>query len=153
MDNFKEPSFYLPHRPPMMFIEKVLSITDDNVVTSTNTCLEGPLACMFNENQELPSTVLLEIMAQTIGVWAGWLRQQTNSEAAEVGLLLSVRGMKFSTSSLSKNVQLQTEMHKLIQDGNLATFEGAVSFNGKVLASGKLTVYQPKKSEFAQLFA
>lgn len=153
MNNFEEPSFYLPHRPPMMFIDKVLSITDENVVTRTNTSMDGSLACMFNENQELPSTVLLEIMAQTIGVWAGWLRQQTNSEAAEVGLLLSVRGMKFSASLVPQNVQLQTEMHKLIQDGNLATFEGVVTLDEKVLASGKLTVYQPKKSEFAQLFS
>lgn len=142
---------WLPHRYPMKLIDDVIRIDED-----TATCLchadEKDRTELFQEpDGSLPNVLLIEMMAQAIGTWAGYYRSE-NDELSEVGFLLSVRGCKIFSDVTPKET-LTIEVRKIIQDKNLASFEGEVfTKDKKVLIKGKITVYQPTKIEYDKLF-
>lgn len=155
---FEKPASYLPHRPPMLLVGEVGLIDEESVTCYTDVGESGPVAEVMEEGV-LPGHFLVEMMAQTVGVWAGFHRNngkiRSNDEedpVADIGLLLSVRSMKVYTASVAAGMRLCIVMHKLIQDGGLATFEGKVLDGEIELATGRVTVYQPKVSELGKLF-
>jgi predicted hotdog family 3-hydroxylacyl-ACP dehydratase len=158
MTEFETPEAYLPHRAPMLLIDRVVDITADDVVCTTHTGSDGPLASVLRPDGTLSANFLIEILAQCVGVWAGYYRKERaaglpeEERDADIGLLLSVRGATIRTKAVAGNMTLVVKMHKLIQDGNLATFEGCVIQNDRSLAEGKVTVYQPKEKELKTLF-
>lgn len=155
---FDKPASYLPHRPPMLLIGEVGSIEEESVTCYSDVGESGPVAEIL-EKGVLPGHFMVEMMAQTVGVWAGFHRNfgsirsdDDEDPVADIGFLLSVRGMKVHTAFVSSGTRLCIVMHKLIQDGGLATFEGKVLDGENELAAGRVTVYQPKVSELSKLF-
>lgn len=157
MSEFLEPEAYLPHRSPMMLIDAIASITPDAVVCECDSTPTGTLAAHIRADKTIPNTFFIEMMAQTVGVWAGYYRsqeQQSHPEpVADIGLLLSVRGASFAARSVPLNARLTVCMNKVIREGQLASFDGDVRLNGQVLASARVTVYQPLESQLQSLFA
>jgi predicted hotdog family 3-hydroxylacyl-ACP dehydratase len=158
MTEYETPEAYLPHRAPMLLIDRVVDISEEDVVCTTHTGANGPLASVLRPDGTLSANFLIEILAQCVGVWAGYYRKERAAEIpeserdADIGLLLSVRGASLRTKFVAGDTTLLVKMHKLIQDGNLATFEGCVILNDSRLAEGKVTVYQPKEKELKTLF-
>ncbi len=146
----------------MLFVSEVESITEDSVVCKTNTSPQGPMAIALSEDGTLESYFLFEVMAQTIGAWAGHTKRIENEHLrseeaqpdllADIGLLLSVRNGNLLIDRVPPNSELRATMYKLFRDGQVASFEGNVCLDGKEIANGRITVYQPKESEFAKLF-
>ncbi len=155
---YESPETYLSHRPPMLLVSEVLLIEEDAVRTCTKLGAEGPLARFAYAEGTVPNEFLLEIMAQSIGIWAG-ARKSAGVAApegetpAEVGFLLSVRQAKFLEAAVPATGTVITHMQKLLQEGQLATFEGAVTLEGRELARGRITVYQPLVREMPALFS
>ena len=142
---------WLPHRLPMRFIDGLIEINEDGATCFYNGADKSRLELFQDETGNLPNVFLIEMMAQAIGVWAGYYRKG-NEELSEVGFLLSVRGCKIN-SDITPADRLTVKIHKLIQDKNLASFEAEViSPTKEILASGKISVYQPTKIEYDQLF-
>lgn len=163
MNKYDPPQSYMPHRPPMLFISEVEAITDDMVVCKTNTDSDGPMKLVLSDDGTLDSYFLFEAMAQTIGAWAGHTKKIENEELkakdpqgdllADIGLLLSIRNGNLLIDKVPKNSELRITMYKLLRDGQVASFEGNVFLGEKEIANGRITVYQPRVSEFARLFS
>lgn len=160
-NKWSEPDVYLSHRDPMQFIREVESIDEETVVCLTDTSPGGKLSIALNSDGSLETYFLCEIMAQTIGVWAGAVRTEENlrnaesdpdSQLANIGLLLSIRNAVFDTQQIPTNSELRIKMQKLFQDGRVATFEGEAWSQGKVLGTARITVYQPTQAEMKKLF-
>ncbi|MCD8339755.1 MAG: hypothetical protein LUC43_06095 [Burkholderiales bacterium] len=157
MAAFESPEFYVPHRPPILLIESVSNITNNLVVCTTRTGQDSPLAPFSDKNGRIPASFLMEIMAQTVAVWAGQERkvrefQSSIEEESGIGLLLSVRALKFFVKELQPDLSLKVEMHKQMQDGNVASFEGVVKNGDFVLSSGKITAFSPSISQLQEVF-
>ena len=161
---YELPEVYLPHRAPMLLVDRVELINDHEVRVSVSSCPRGTLWPLQDEDGHLSSAYLIEMMAQSIGVWAGYQRkakekaarlsEEAQEEAlAEIGLLLSVRQAHFMTRAVPLNAHFEVRMNKLIQDGRLASFEGGVYHGETLLSQGKVTVYQPSVSELDTLFS
>ncbi len=159
MSEYLTPEQYLPHRPPMCLIDRVVRIDGKTVVCETKACLGGRLDLFRNPDESVSTTPIIELMAQTVGVWAGERRirlkqseRPEDEQDAPLGLLLSVRGLKILVDAIDKDAVLTMTMQLLVDESRLTSFEGTVTMNGIPAARGRLTVFQPTNGELKDLF-
>ncbi|MDR1283078.1 MAG: 3-hydroxy-fatty acyl-ACP dehydratase [Opitutaceae bacterium] len=128
---------YLPHEPPMLLVQRLLEITPDTVA-----CHTAPDAATFapfaNQDGSLPAALLLEIMAQTIGVWAGW-HCRAAGQPVQPGLILGCRDFSATLATLPAGACLRSTARKIFYDDGTATFECAVETDTVRIASATLT--------------
>ena len=74
--SYLSPEAYLPHEAPMMLLGSVENVSDDTAVCRVAVNGQSVLAPFLNADGDLPGWYALELMAQTVGVWSGWHRQQ-----------------------------------------------------------------------------
>lgn len=80
-----------PHDAPMMLLGSVERVTDDSAVCRVAVNGQSVLAPFLNAEGDLPGWYALELMAQTVGVWSGWHRQQKGQDHIALGMVLGAR--------------------------------------------------------------
>ncbi len=157
--DYLAPEIYIPHRAPMNLIDRVIEITDKSVTCETKAIQGGKLQLFEKENGAFDAAVVIELMAQTVGVWAGVKRLNSNQESkpegerdAELGLLLSARSLKIAIDEIPSGSTLTMTMNLLIDESRLTSFEGTVAIGENTVASGRLNVFQPTNDELKTLF-
>ncbi len=157
--DYLAPEIYIPHRAPMNLIDRVIEITDKSVTCETKAIHGGKLQLFEKENGAFDAAVVIELMAQTVGVWAGVKRLNSNQESkpegerdAELGLLLSARSLKIAIDEIPSGSTLTMTMNLLIDESRLTSFEGGVAISENIVASGRLNVFQPTNDELKTLF-
>ncbi|MDF7649766.1 hotdog family protein [Pantoea sp. Acro-805] len=151
MTDFLPVSQYLPHRAPMLLLDRVLQVTEDSVVCEVTVNNLGVLAPFLTAQGELPAWYGVEIMAQTVGVWSGFHARQRGDKDIRPGMLLGGRGYRATAPSFAANSRLRVAMHLLMRDDKLGSFEGEIRSQDKVIASGRLNTYQPDEQELTRL--
>ena len=142
---------YLPHRAPMLLLDRVIQVSDERVVCEVTINHHGVLAPFLNTQGELPAWFGVEIMAQTVGVWSGFHARQRGDRDIRPGMLLGGRGYRAAAATFAADSTLRVEMHLLMRDDKLGSFEGEIRSQDAVLASGRLNTYQPDEQELNQL--
>lgn len=151
------PSDYLPQKPPMQVISRIVSITESEAVCETDPGAEGPLEVFADERGRIPSEIAIELLAQCVGVWAGYQRREVNRKAAEAdrdapaGFLLSVRAMKVNEAGIPRGAPLRITMRKLVYEESMGSFEGEIKAGETEVASGRVSVFQPKARDLERL--
>ncbi len=74
---YLEPGCYLPHKKPMVLIDKVIEVTDNSAICQSYVNESSSLA-PFLEGKELPFFYIIELISQAIGVWSGFKSKQNN---------------------------------------------------------------------------
>lgn len=81
---------YLPHRYPMLLVDRVLDISDDRVVAVKNVTANEPcFAGHFPGKKLFPGVLVIEAMAQTGGILLA------RDEPGAIAALAMVDGAKF----------------------------------------------------------
>ncbi len=88
MTDFLPVGDYLPHRAPMLLLDRVIQVSDERVVCEVTINHQGVLAPFLNAQGELPAWFGVEIMAQTVGVWSGFHARQRGDRNIRPGMLL-----------------------------------------------------------------
>lgn len=151
MNDFLPVGDYLPHRAPLLLLERVLDVTPDSVVCAVTVSPHGVLAPFLTPQGELPAWFGVEIMAQTVGVWSGFHARQRGARDIRPGMLLGGRGYRASAPTFAAHSELEIEMHLLMRDDKLGSFEGEIRCGTSLLASGRLNTYQPDDDELTRL--
>lgn len=155
MSEYFEPEHYLPHRKPMCVLTRVINVAETSVEAEADLDADGVFAAHWRPDGELPEAFFLEVMAQTIGIWSHTYSDRTTipdgDREADVGLLLSVRSIRIERCVHQGEEPLRCVMEKMMLDDRLAVFDGRVTCGGEVVASGRLTVFQPLESEIDRL--
>jgi predicted hotdog family 3-hydroxylacyl-ACP dehydratase len=130
----------LPHRPPMLLIDRALEANDDTITASAVVHADT----IFVENGRLPAHALLEYMAQTMGLWACWQAKQAGLPPP-VGFLLGTRSLKLAVDSVAVGSDLALRATRIyISDEGLAQFDCEARLNGELIACAKINAFQPK---------
>ncbi len=79
---------YLPHQPPMVLIDELLEAGEDYAIAKVTIRPE----LMFVEEQGLPTWATIELMAQTVSLYAG-VQGAANGIQPRIGFLLGTRKM------------------------------------------------------------
>ncbi|CDH22465.1 hotdog family protein [Xenorhabdus bovienii] len=152
MSDYLSVDRYIPHEAPMILLENVISVSSDSVHCQVTVSKNGVLSPFLNAEGHLPGWFAIEIMAQTIGVWSGWHRHARKEEDSALGMLLGGRAIRCQTPFFVNGQVLDIHMNLLLQDEKFGSFEGDISGNGEILATGRLNTYQPDQTELKKLF-
>lgn len=96
MSHYLSPGDYLPHDAPMLLLEEVVSVADETATCHVTVSANSVLAPFLDPDGNLPGWFALELMAQTIGVWSGWHRQQHGQASIALGMVLGARELVLS---------------------------------------------------------
>jgi predicted hotdog family 3-hydroxylacyl-ACP dehydratase len=127
----------VPHKPPMLLLDQVLSYGDDRVTCEVRIGPDTP----FLEEDMVPAVVGIEYMAQTVAAYAG-LTARGQGKAARIGFLLGCRDLKITTDGFALGDRLVVEAHRTWGESDLGSFACKVERDGELLLQGVLTVYQ-----------
>ncbi len=132
----------IPHRQPMILIDRLLEHQTDTLLTET---IISPESAYFDENsQSVPNYVGIEYMAQSIAALAG-LEAKANQQPIRIGFLLGSRKLKMHVKAFKLGESYQSRVSRLYQeDTGLAVFECQIIHQGKVVAEANINVFQPQ---------
>ena len=148
--SYLHPGHYLPHTAPMLLLEQICDIGTDHArcrVTLSDTGVLGPF---LTPDGQLPGWYAMEMMAQTVGVWSGW-HGRRRGESPHVGLLLGARALHCVHPSFNAGSVLDISISLLLQDERIGSFDCVIQQNEEILATGRLTTYQPDENEIIQV--
>jgi len=146
------PTDYLPHDAPMLLLESVESVNTDSAACRVTVSPQGVLAPFLNSAGDLPGWYALELMAQTVGIWSGWHRQQKGQESISLGMVLGARELVCAAGHFPASSELTVTATLLMEDERFSSFECAILANGATLATGRVNTFQPSQQELASLF-
>ena len=152
MSRYHMPGSYLPHDEPMILLDTVVNVTDTQAVCRVAVNESGALGPFINHQGNLPGWYALELMAQTVGVWSGWHRQQRNENQISLGMVLGARELKCALPAFAHDSKLEITVTLLMQDQRIGSFECAIASAGLTCASGRINTFQPTAEELTTLF-
>jgi predicted hotdog family 3-hydroxylacyl-ACP dehydratase len=131
---------YLPHRPPMLLLDRVVEASELRIVCETAIQVDSP----FCSGAAVPGWVGIEYMAQAVGVLAGW-RARQKQLPVKIGFLVGTRHYRSHVPQFHVGDGLRvTADAELLPDEGLAvmrcTLHDAV---GTLLAEASLMTFQP----------
>lgn len=150
--SYLPPTEYLPHDAPMLLLESVHSVTAESAVCRVTVSPQGVLAPFLNTAGDLPGWYALELMAQTVGIWSGWHRQQKGQESISLGMVLGARELVCAAGCFPASSLLTITVTLLMQDERFSSFECAILTDEETLATGRVNTFQPGQQELASLF-
>lgn len=150
--SYLSPVNYLPHDAPMMLLGSVERVTDDSAVCRVAVNGQSVLAPFLNAEGDLPGWYALELMAQTVGVWSGWHRQQKGQDHIALGMVLGARELVCASGHFAKDATLDITVRLLMQDERFGSFECTISSGEETLATGRVNTFQPSAEELTSLF-
>lgn len=131
----------IPHREPMLLINKVLKVSDSS---SESLVLIDSHTPFFEQTKGVPTWIGLEYMGQTSALIAGHQLQQGTVEP-HLGFLMGSRQYQTQVSYFKpqKNLVVRCDEAALVGD-SLATFNCVISDHatGQELASAMLSVFR-----------
>ena len=125
----------LPHRYPMLMVDRIVDITEDSIVGIKNVTVNEP--CFighFPGFPVMPGVLIIEAMAQTAGILVGKLAPHTRGK---VMFLASVEEAKFRKPVVPGD-QLRIEMKMLRLKHTVAKMQGTATVDGQVAAEATL---------------
>jgi predicted hotdog family 3-hydroxylacyl-ACP dehydratase len=126
----------LPHEPPMILIDDVVSYDDNSLIASvtiTNTSL-------FLTPGGVPSHVGIEYMAQACGAYAG-VQALDSGNPVRIGLLLGTRDYRVLVPWFRRGNRLWITATMIFRDEPVAAFACSITIDGKIVAGAQLKVY------------
>jgi predicted hotdog family 3-hydroxylacyl-ACP dehydratase len=152
MSHYLTPGHYLPHNAPMLLLETVKNVTDEQAICQVTVNRTGVLAPFLDVSGKLPGWYALELMAQTVGVWSGWHRQQKGEAQITLGMVLGARELKCVSGEFHADSVLDITVSLLMQDERFGSFECVITADGETLATGRVNTFQPTTEELTTLF-
>ena len=129
----------IPHRPPMLLINKILSVDSKKSSAEVFIDQETPF---FEKDLGVPACIGLEFMGQTAALIAGHEVKNEPSEA-KLGFLLGTRKYQSTTAYFKENSALEIECTEGAMVGEtLASFNCEIRYknNPEIIATASLSV-------------
>ena len=134
----------LPQKAPMLLIGKAFG-TEGGVVASETT-LGREHELFIQTSGVFGSWILLELMAQTIGIYAG-LRNRAAGSGPHIGFILGTRSFTAAVPAFrpGETIRVTAECLAYFESELPSQFECVAYREGAEVGRARLTVYQPEK--------
>ena len=131
-------SRFLPHRDPLILLDDVVVTTEEEARTRARIDADHP----FMTAQGVAGHVLIELMAQTCGVFVG-AQSMAQGHPIQPGFLLGSRNFQTRSAWIKIGTVLDIHATLVFRDEAMAVFDCAVECGGERIAEARLNVYQP----------
>ena len=130
---------YVPHRPPMIWVDEITDVTETGGVGVTYV-KEGEL--YLSKGAVRPS-VYIELVAQTYAfIQSVRLKQSGIDKVDRRALLVAVKDFGMTKNKpITAGAELKIEVTRGREIGPVTVVQGKVTCNGETLASGELKVF------------
>lgn len=152
MSHYQPPAAWLPHDAPMLLLEEVMCVTDSAAHCRVTVSRDGVLSPFLDAQGNLPGWYALELMAQTVGVWSGWHRQQSGQQHIALGMVLGARELICAAGNFPAGATLDIEVSLLMQDDRFGSFDCTIHIDEEKAATGRVNTFQPTAEELNSLF-
>jgi beta-hydroxyacyl-ACP dehydratase FabZ len=133
--DIQEISTLLPHRYPMLMVDRIVEINSDSIVGIKNVTVNEPhFNGHFPGYPVMPGVLIIESMAQVAGILVGKLAPHT---IGQVMFLASIEEAKFRKPVVPGD-QLRIEMKMLRLKYTVAKMQGTATVDGQVVAEATL---------------
>jgi predicted hotdog family 3-hydroxylacyl-ACP dehydratase len=127
----------LPHRPPMRWIDALTDCTDTSAVATVTF----PGDSLAVANGQVLETALVECVAQTVAAAMGHRARASGRTGLPIrGMLTSVSDFRILACAPAGKL-LRIEVRELRRLGMMLMVSGTVSCEGRMVASGEMTLY------------
>ena len=135
---------YLPHQAPMVMIDSLVEASENHAVAKVVVTPE----LIFTDKNGLPTWASIELMAQTVSLYAG-VQGKKDQQPPKIGFLLGSRKMNFDFAYFPLNSEIMIKAKKNYMQDNLGVFDCEITAMGKSITA-TLSVYEPEnaKQEF-----
>ena len=130
----------LPHRPPMLLLDRMVAAGETHAVCEVLIRADGP----FCEAAGVPAYVGIDYMAQTVAAYSGWQRRSAG-QPIEIGFLLGTPQFQSFCDWFRLGQTLRVEVTHTWGDDQLARFGCTISDaqTGALLQQADLSVFKP----------
>jgi len=126
----------LPHRPPMVFIDRLVSCSLNETIAQKNFN-QGDIG--LGNDGVVDEVILVECLAQTCAASLGYQARLAGEEPSE-GMLVGIKNFKFFKSAREgQTIELMTRIQHAV--GHFRIIEGMASVSGEIIAKGELKLY------------
>jgi len=130
---------WVPHRGAMSLLDAVAHRDELGVEARVRV----PAAGLFNVEGGVPAWVGIEYMAQAIAAWSGG-RARAGGGSPKIGYLLGSRRYEAVLPVFPAGAELRVLAQcELMADNGLGMFDCRIEHDGRVLASARLSVFEP----------
>lgn len=134
----------LPHRPPMVLLERFLGADEDHARCELTVDRTVPFT---NTDGALPAWIGIELMAQTIAVWAGH-QSLSRNELPQIGWLLGTQVYRCTQPLFPAGMVLSVAVRRVARIDRMGSFDCKIEMDGQIVASAQVKVYLTERSEF-----
>ncbi len=125
----------LPHRYPMLMVDRILEITGDSIVGIKNVTVNEPqFTGHFPGFPVMPGVLIIEAMAQVAGILVATLAPHTRGKLM---FLASIDEAKFRRPVVPGD-QLRIEMKLARLKTTVAKIQGIATVDGQIVAEASL---------------
>jgi predicted hotdog family 3-hydroxylacyl-ACP dehydratase len=133
---------WVPHRGAMSLLDTVEHCDDEGIVARVRVPADG----LFAGSDGVPSWVGIEYMAQAVAAWSG-ARARAGGGSPRIGYLLGSRRYEAAVPAFEPGTVLQVFAQcELMGDNGLGMFDCRITHDGRLLASGRLSVFEPPQN-------
>jgi predicted hotdog family 3-hydroxylacyl-ACP dehydratase len=130
---------WVPHRGAMNLLDSVAHCDPQAIEARVRVPADG----LFVGDEGVPAWVGIEYMAQAVAAWSG-ARARVGGGSPRIGYLLGSRRYEAVVPRFEVGAELRVFAHcELMGDNGLGMFECRIEQDGRVLASGRLSVFEP----------
>lgn len=127
----------IPHRPPMLAVGELVSLGDDEAVSSTVFSAASPFV---GSDSLVEEALLFEMMAQT---FAAAVAARKGRAGPSSGFLVGIKRLRVQGQARAgQAVEVAVKIISRVED--FSVIEGRASQNGRPLASGQITIFVPE---------
>ena len=130
---------WVPHRGAMSLLASVAHRDELSIVARVRVPAQG----LFVTPDGVPAWVGIEYMAQAVAAWSG-ARHRTGGGSPRIGYLLGSRRYEAHLPMFPIGAHLHVlALCELMGDNGLGMFDCRIEHDGRLLASGRLSVFEP----------
>jgi predicted hotdog family 3-hydroxylacyl-ACP dehydratase len=126
---------YLPHRPPMRLVDRIVAFGGDRCVCRATIQPD----CVFAIEGVVHPSALIEFVAQACAVYVG-MRDARDGTPPRTGLLMACREVDFAVDALAVGDELTLEVTKIFGQSQQAAFKARVTRGEALCATVQLSV-------------